>query len=235
MCPHCGKNAPIVHRGLAAYCTACGRPRMPLSGTTVNMAGKPSKVGGVLASVLGWAVLIGGGTLAVVLALLLGSLFPGTPAPWIVGLPIGIASLSFALLLLFGGRKLRESGVAAERDAQTQAVLSLAANRRGTLVARDVASALDIPVEEADALLTTLAKSGSEQVEVEIGERGEIFYVFPEHARGSRARFGTPATPGVRVDARPAAGWQGVDRTAEAEAEAAEEEAAAARRHERLR
>jgi hypothetical protein len=185
--------------------------------------------------VLGWAVLLGGGTLAILLALLAAWLLPGSPAPWFVGLPIGIASLSIALLLLLGGRKLRESGVAAERGARTQAIFSLAANRGGTLTAGDVASALDMPTQEADALLTELAKTRSDEVEVDIGERGEVLYVFTRAAGGQRARF---RPPGVRVDAGPAVGWQGpqgADRAAEAEAQAAEEAAAAQRRHDRVR
>ena len=234
MCPHCGKNAPIVHRGLSAYCTACGRPRLPLSGKTVDLAGKPAKVGGVVAGVVGWVVLIFGMSLALLLGLGLAALFPGSLAPWAVGLPIGLGSLATALLLLFGSRKLHQSGTAAERDARTQALFSLAQNRGGVVTARDAAAALDISAEEADALLTELAKTRSDEVGVEIGERGEILYVFPGFQRGSRVRV---AGPGGRIDAGLGPASSGADRAAEAaemEAQAAEE-GAAARRHDRVR
>jgi hypothetical protein len=228
MCPHCGKNAPIVHRGLTAYCTACGRPRPPLSGKAVDLAGKPSQVGGVVAGVLGWMVLLGGGFVALLLALLLAWIFPASLAPWAVGLPIGLLSFTVGLLLLLGGRKLRKSGTEAERAARTQALFSFAANRGGVITARDAASALDMPAEDADALLTELAKTRSDEVGVEIGERGEILYVFPGIAGTPRARF--PA-PGVRIDA----GAAGGSRAAEAEAEAEDEAAAGPRRREQAR
>jgi hypothetical protein len=217
MCPHCGKNAPIVNRGLAAYCTACGRPRLPLSGKSLSLAGKPSKVGGVVAGVLGWAVLIGGVGLALLLGLVLAWLFPGTIAGLAVGLPIALMSLAVALLLLLGGRKLRQTGTEAERDTRIQAIFSLAANRGGALLARDVGAALDMSAEDADALLTELAKERSDEVTVEIGERGEIFYAFPGIMGEPRVRF---PQPGARIDvAEPAA--------AETEAAAAEEIGAA--------
>lgn len=232
MCPHCGKNAPIVHRGLTAYCTACGKPRLPLSGRTVDLAGKPSKVGGMVAGVLGWIVLILGGSLALLFGLFLAWIFPGSIAPWVVAGPIAFASLMTSLLLLLGSRKLRRSGTAAERDARTQALFSLAQNRGGAITARDAAAALDISAEEADALLTDLAKTRSDEVGVEISDRGDIFYVFPAFQRGQRVRF---PGPGARVDAGAASGLQAVDGEAEAEAQAAEEAARAARRKERTR
>ena len=51
MCPHCRQNAPIVYRGVLAYCTACGAPRPPFSAKSIDLAGQPSKIGGAVARV----------------------------------------------------------------------------------------------------------------------------------------------------------------------------------------
>jgi hypothetical protein len=198
MCPHCGKNAPIVHRGLAAYCTACGRERLPFANRSVTLAGKPSRVGGAVAGVLGWLVLIGGLTSALLLGLLASALFPESIAGLAIGLPIGFASLGFSLLLLLGGRRLARTGEQAARNAQIQAIHSLAAHRGRPLTAQEVGHALDIPAQEADALLTQLAKERPDDVTVDIGERGEILYAFPGLAGRSRVRF---PRAGYRIDA----------------------------------
>jgi hypothetical protein len=106
MCPRCGKNAPIVYRGVAAYCTACGAPRIPLASSSVTLAGQPSKVGGTVARVLGWIVLVAGLSIALMLALL--GLLVFTPATAaILGVPTALASIAFAVMLLKGGRGLQ--------------------------------------------------------------------------------------------------------------------------------
>lgn len=232
MCPHCGSQAPIIHRGLAAYCTSCGRPRQPLSSKSVSLSGKPSQIGGLVAGVLGWVALIGGLALALLLALLAAALFPGSIAPWVIGLPIGLLALGVGLPLLLGGRRLHQTGAAAERSTRVEALFSLAANRGGALTARDVGIALDMPEDQADALLTTLAKERSDDVTVEIGERGEIFYAFPGVTGRPRVRFPPPP---ARIDADAGAA-RGVTARAEAEAEAEEAgEVGAAARRERAR
>src|SRR5579884_3506915 len=64
-CPFCGQNSPTVIKGLRVVCGACGRERGPLSGgLPMNIAGKPSKVGGFLAGVFGWATVAGSSLLA---------------------------------------------------------------------------------------------------------------------------------------------------------------------------
>ncbi|AUX21786.1 hypothetical protein SOCEGT47_022740 [Sorangium cellulosum] len=199
MCPHCGKNAPIVHRGLAAYCTACGRERLPLAGTSVDLAGKPSRVGGVVAGVLGWLVLIGGTAVALLLGLIAAALFPGSIAGLAVGLPIGFIAVALGVLLLVSGRKLSRSGEKASRDAQARAIFSLASHRRRPLTAQEVGAALDLPAPEADALLTELAKERPDEVGVEIGERGEILYTFPRISGQTGVRFPRPS---LRIDPR---------------------------------
>ncbi|WP_437680590.1 hypothetical protein [Sorangium sp. So ce131] len=199
MCPHCGKNAPVIHRGLAAYCTACGRERLPFAGKSVSLAGKPSRVGGAVAGVLGWLVLLGGTALALLLGLLAAGLFPGSIAGLAIGLPIGFLAVTLGVLLLVSGRKLARSGVKASRSAQTQAIFSIASHRRRPLTAQEVGAALDLPTEEADALLTELAKERPDEVGVEIGDRGEILYTFPAISGQTGVRFPQPS---LRIDAR---------------------------------
>ncbi|XXX80533.1 hypothetical protein WMF30_17370 [Sorangium sp. So ce134] len=197
MCPHCGKNAPVIHRGLAAYCTACGRERLPFAGKSVSLAGKPSRLGGAVAGALGWLILIGGTGLALLLGLGLAAIFPGSIAGLAIGLPIGFIALTLGLLLLISGRKLSQSGVKASRDAQVQAIFSLASHRRRPLTAQEVGVVLDLPAPEADALLTELAKQRPDEVGVEIGERGEILYTFPGVAGAAGVRFPQPS---LRID-----------------------------------
>ena len=60
MCPHCGQAAPLVYRGVLAYCSACGQLRGPLTGGSVNHAGSLSKAGGTVAKVFGWLARVGG-------------------------------------------------------------------------------------------------------------------------------------------------------------------------------
>lgn len=197
MCPHCGKNAPVIHRGLAAYCTACGRERLPFAGKSVSLAGKPSRFGGAVAGALGWLILIGGTALALLLGLGAAALFPGSIAGLAIGLPIGFVALTLGVLLLVSGRKLSRSGVKASRDAQIQAIFSLASHRRRPLTAQEVGVVLDLPASEADALLTELAKERPDEVGVEIGERGDILYTFPGISGQAGVRFPQPS---LRID-----------------------------------
>ncbi|MGK3981786.1 hypothetical protein WME99_02025 [Sorangium sp. So ce136] len=196
MCPHCGKNAPVIHRGLAAYCTACGRERLPFAGKSVSLAGKPSRFGGAVAGALGWLILIGGTALALLIGLGAAALSYGSLG-LAISLPIGFLALTLGLLLLVSGRKLSRSGVKASRDAQVQAIFSLASHRRRPLTAQEVGVVLDLPASEADALLTELAKERSDEVGVEIGERGEILYTFPGISGQAGVRFPQPS---LRID-----------------------------------
>ena len=176
MCPHCGQNAPIVYRGVTAYCSACQRKRPPLIAPSVSYAGKPSKVGGTVAGVAGWLVLVFGASAAIGLGLL-GSLINTTVA-LAVGLPIGLITLAVSLTLLLSGRKLRKDGAQAQKDMRRRALESFAANRGGMVSATDAAASLDIPVHEADALLEEMARTTPEQVTVELDDQGGIHYAF---------------------------------------------------------
>jgi hypothetical protein len=174
ICPACGREAPIVYRGVVPYCTACGALRAPLSSASVNMAGKPSRVGGTFAVVLGWMVLAVGGSVSLGVALLLLAL--SWPAGALaIGLPIALVTLITGVLLVKSGRSLQASGEDAERATRSQALLAMAA-QRGAVTAREAAQALSTSVAEADAMLTELAKREPERVAVDVDDEGVLWY-----------------------------------------------------------
>jgi hypothetical protein len=177
MCPHCGQDAPLRYSGVAAFCSACGRPRPPLIARSVSHAGKPAQVGGTLAGVFGWIVLAVGLAVATGIGLVLSIIH--TTFGLAVGIPIAVLSIAVSLGLLFSGKKLRQSGEAREKETRRKAVFSLARNRGGAITANDAATALDMPPADADAFLTDLAKTTPEEVTVELDDRGGIYYQFP--------------------------------------------------------
>src|SRR5579859_1703513 len=120
-CPRCGRDAPIVYRGVVPSCTACGVVRVPLSGPSINLAGKPARVGGAFATFLGILVLVLGGTSALGVWLLAFALTtPGIALG--LSLPVALAALVFGALLLGGGRRLGRVGRAAEAGVREQAL-----------------------------------------------------------------------------------------------------------------
>jgi hypothetical protein len=219
MCPRCGQNAPVVYRGVIAYCTSCNAPRPPLTGTSLHLAGQPSRVGGVVAKVVGWIVLGFGLTFALGLGLLFQLIMPGTPAPLVAALPTAVIALIVGIAFLRGGTSLGRRGDTAEKNARTQAALALAAHRGGTLSALDVAQALTIPLPEADALLTAIAREDYEHVSVDVDPNGTLVYRF---VTASAAQ-----APGARVRVDPEvarspnrAEWERLEAQAQAEREA---------------
>jgi hypothetical protein len=165
-----------VYRGIAAYCTACGQPRLPLVAKSVNMAGQTSQVGGTLTRVVGWTILFGG--LAISL-LVFGILAAIVPALWIavvVGLPLAIMTVVASRALVRSGRTLEQTGASEQLSTRVEAVIALAKNRRGLLSAADVSASLGIGFTQADALLTELAKKHPDLVAVEIDDKGGVFY-----------------------------------------------------------
>lgn len=221
MCPHCRQNAPIVYRGVAAFCSACGRPRPALIAPSVSYAGKPSKVGGTVAGIIGWIVLVIGTCASIGLGLLLSLL--STTAGLAVGIPLGILTIAVSLSLLLSGRSLQRSGEKKQMEMRRKAITALAMNRGGALTAQDVANALDMPHAEADAFLTDMAKADSDEVTVELDDRGGIYYAFPRIAPIARRRVEDPR---VRV--------QGVPDTMEAEGLDYEEPAAQQKQRQKL-
>lgn len=212
VCPKCRQNAPLVYRGVNAFCTACGAPRMPLAASSVNLAGQPSKVTGAVARVFGWIVLGGGWFLAATAAFLLSLAFgAGAMAPWLVAAPFAIVGTILAWVLLRSGRELKVSGVATEKATRSQAVFALAKARGGVLTAPDLAGAINVPLEEGDAILTSMAKEHPDQVAVDIDDDGRVLYRFPAiHWQvpqpptrvAEHVRVGEPAPPPAadRVD-----------------------------------
>lgn len=212
MCPHCRQNAPLVFQGMTARCVACGAIRAPWSADSVTYAGKPSRVGGQVARVLGWAVLASGLVVAIVLGLLASWIFPATPAPWIAFTLVALLTVLVGVPLVFGGKQLDRSGEQTEVGTRMQALFALAANRGGALRAHEAAAALGLSIDETDALLTRMAKERPDDVTLDVTDAGEIVYGFPAvlgagsqprwsaGGAGERVRFEVPPTSaGARV------------------------------------
>lgn len=231
MCPHCRQNAPLVYRGINAYCAACGRSRSMLSASSLTHAGKPAQLGGSVVGVFGWVVLAFGLFVASLLGLIAGLVWTA-----------GTGLVTFALLALFpavfflllrkGGKALSEAGQETQEHRREQALFALAANNAGVVQAVQVAGALDMTVADADAYLTRLAKTRPDEVDLEIGDQGEVLYTFPQFFRGRRVRIGTvgagaPWPSEVASVARPAPPSGEARRVIDAEFEAIEEAAAA--------
>jgi len=173
-CPACGREAPIVYRGVVPYCTACGALRAPLSTASVNLAGKPSRVGGTVASVAGGLILLVGGALALGISLVFAAFH-------LVGLglalasPFAVVSLVLGIVLVWRGSLLRRAGARTEQTTHEQALLELVAHR-GAITATDAAVALGLGVAEADEKITALAKSQPERIAVDVDDDGIVRY-----------------------------------------------------------
>ena len=178
VCPHCHQNAPIVYKGVFAFCSACDKPRAPFSAKALALAGQPSKVGGRLGRVLAAAVLIFGLLLSAVLILSLQLLWPAQNIGYALGLPIALVSSVVSALLLLASRRLGRAGVDAERQARLEALYALAVNRGGTLTAADAARSLQLDPAQVEALLSELSKTQPEHVSLELDEDGRAFYLF---------------------------------------------------------
>jgi hypothetical protein len=143
------------------------------------MTGKPSKLGGAIAKVVGWVVLVGGLFAAFAMYSLLAWLMPGGPASWIVATPMAVLSMIFGGLFVFGGKTLQSSGSAAQKKTRMSAIYSLAAYRKGSLSAAEAASAVNLSEKETSDLLTQVAKDEPDYVVVDLDEAGAIRYRFP--------------------------------------------------------
>ncbi|MBK8253935.1 MAG: hypothetical protein IPK82_14890 [Polyangiaceae bacterium] len=217
MCPYCGQDAPIVYRGVNAFCTACGKQRPALIAPSVSYAGKPAKVGGTVAKATGWVVLVIGLCISLFLGLLFGAVgtFVGAGA-WLglaFGVPPAILTAVISTVLLVSGKKLGQSGAHKEKEMRRKALFALAQNRNGKVTADDASRSLGIPPTDANALLEELAKTAPEAVSLEVDDNGRIYYTFPHLlAAAPKQRI---VDPRVRVE-----------NAADPYAAAAEEEAA---------
>jgi hypothetical protein len=156
--------------------------------TAVNVAGQPAKIGGGIAGVLGWVVLTCGALAALVVGGLAQAIFAASAGLWLGGI-VGFFTLLVALPLILGGRKLRLSGQETAVAAQQQELLRLARQRAGVLLVRDAARGLAVPEEEADALLTDLAKRSDGRVTLEVDDDGALSYVFADLVPAPRVRI----------------------------------------------
>jgi hypothetical protein len=198
-CPHCRQDAPVVVRDLGARCVACGRPRPPFGQTALNLAGRPSQLGGSLARGLGYSIGSFALLLSAFVAWLLQSIFTGGVVGYLVAGPMAALGLVLATLLVRGGSSLRRTGERAERDAKERAVWALAARSAGSVTAPEVARALGVSSPEADAFLTAWAERDVDQVRVEVDDRGRLLYQFPSLLPPSPPR---PAPVRVEAPAR---------------------------------
>jgi hypothetical protein len=182
MCPHCGQNAPLVYRGVSAFCSACGQPRVSFTANAVNLKGKPAKIGGAVAAVAGWVLLFGTLAAALIVGALFQAIFPAAVLGWVLGGLIGAVGGGISLLLLFGGRALRRSGITAAELARLDALGTLAAHQKGMVTPQAASEALGCSYEEADAFLTSIAKRPDGGVTLEINDDGTIYYRFARYA-----------------------------------------------------
>lgn len=164
-------------RGLDSRCAACGAPRFLLAAPNVGLAGKPSRFGGLAASVVGVSVLVLGLSLAVALFFLLSAFLPPAVG-WAFAVPTAAASLLFGILLLLGGSRLRKSGSEHQRRVQLEAVKSMVQHRRGPISAFEVAESLQLPEAQVDAILTQLAREKATAVTVDVDGEGHVVYDF---------------------------------------------------------
>lgn len=179
---------------------------MPLAGNSINLAGRPSKVGGTVTRVFGWVVLVVGLLTAFGVLGACGAIVGfASAAPYLLGVPLALVSVVVGYLLLKGGSQLHASGAQAEKNTRMQALLAVANTRGGAIVAADAARALSMSEADADAYLTRLAKEHPEQVAVDLDEQGTILYrflsAFPVRPRVDMAPNARVADlPGLRVD-----------------------------------
>ncbi len=210
VCPHCRQNAPIVYRGVNAFCTACGAPRGPLTNTSVNLAGQPSKVGGQVTRVFAWIVLVVGTMLSAGTLAACGAVVGfGSAAPFVLSVPLAILTWVLSYFLFKGGRSLEKTGEDRQRATRTQAAVALANTRGGVVVPAELARAIGVSEEEADRVLMAMAKENPEHVSIEVDDAGVIFYRF------AAAHWAALAQGGARAGGvwGPAAGYMAPNAT----------------------
>lgn len=183
-CPHCNQHAPIRLEGVGAICTACGQTRSVFAGTSLDLAGKPQKVGGIAARIAGWLGLALGTFASVTvggIVAMLGKWLADYPTPgYVIGGVMWLCTLAFSLFAIVGGRKLSAAGKSAEQKKQRQAIFALARHKSGVVRASDAAASLGVSRQEADILLTALARETQTNILVDIDEDGGLLYLFED-------------------------------------------------------
>ncbi len=208
-CQRCGTDAPIVYRGVVPHCTACGALRVPLSGPSVNLAGRPARVGGAVASVFGWLVLLIGGAIAAGIGLLFAAFhLLGVARP--LALTGARVSIGIGGLLVRRGALLHREGSQMAQATRERALLALL-EHRGSVHAVDAARTLGVSLAEADAMLTDLAKRSPDTVAVDVEDSGGVAYRLVD----SRVRVGAGPRVDVASSAGEASGGGGIEEAAQ--------------------
>jgi hypothetical protein len=172
----------VLH-GLDSRCAACGAPRFLLAAPNVSLAGQPSRVGGIAASIAGGGVLFMGLSLSAGLYFLMQALFETTALALAFSLPLAAAAAFFGTLLLLGGSRLRKSGDAKRDRVQLEAVRAMVQHRKGPVSALEVSRSLDIPEPLVDGILMQLARERATDVTVDVDAQGHVIYDFEGEQR----------------------------------------------------
>jgi hypothetical protein len=198
-CPNCRQDAPVVVQNLGARCVVCGHQRPPFGQTALNLAGRPSQVGGSLARGFGYAIGSFALLVSAFVAWALQAIWPHGIAGYVVAGPMAALGLVLATLLVRGGSSLRRTGEQTEREAKERAVWALASRAGGSVTVPEVARALGLSSPAADAFLTSWAERDVDQLRLEVDDRGRLLYQFPSLLPAPAARPGPRVTAPARV------------------------------------
>ena len=215
ICPRCRQRAPIVLRGISAKCTACGAQRIPFTAKALNLAGKGSRIGGAAARFFGWASLVGGSAFAAMITLIFQSFWPDGYFGYAFAIPILMISWAIGVPLLLGGRRLGAYAEHKEKSTQLEAIRSMAAHQGGALTAKQVAVTLRITEQEADDMLTSLAKDPDGNVSLDLDDQGHIYYLFGlggEELAAARWRIHNPELESQRAAEEELAAYEEAER-----------------------
>ena len=170
-----------------------------MGGAIVNVSGKPARWGGIAARVAGWSALVIGLSVALLVGALAQAIAPHGIVGYVLGGLIGAGTLAVSTGLLIGGRSLEKSGEHTERAVQEQTLFGLAKTRSGIVTSVEAARALDMEVQDADRLLSDMAKRADGAFLLEVDDNGTLYYVLREQGDALHISDG-PARPRVRVE-----------------------------------
>ena len=199
VCPRCGREAPIVYRGVVPSCTACGAVRAPLSGPSHQSRGKAARGWAGHSRISGVLVLVLGGAFALAVWLLAFAL--STPGVALgLSLPFALASLVFGALLLGGGRRLGRAGRRPKREMREQALLALAARawrNHGNGWPRACSERASATPTRSS---TGIAKREPDRIAVDVDDQGVVWF------RPFGMRIGSVPGPFAGADGRAGGG-----------------------------